>query len=129
MKELNECTIDELKELARMGQKFEIMRTAYNQTSDRLMSISQELTEMAKGINPLIQTKTRSDVRIPRKEIVNELYELMSKGTQITKELVEKAYPNMNQDAIGNTMYALSKMPNVVKAKDGQKVRLFLRNA
>lgn len=130
MKELNDCTIEELKDLARQGQRFETMRDEYNQTSDKLLQIATELKELATKINPMLSVKKDGNakyVRGERKEIVEEFYQLMSRGSYVTRDLIEKACPDKDSQWISNTLWELQKLPNVEKTKDGKIVRLFMR--
>jgi uncharacterized coiled-coil DUF342 family protein len=130
MKELNECTIDELKELARQGQKFEQMRDAYNETSDKVMAMAAQLKEIALAINPLaIVKKGKSGyVRGERKEIVESLYEKMKAGMYLTRDLIEKSYPEKDEQWVSNLLYHMKDLAHIKKVKDGVKIRLFYQD-
>lgn len=129
MKELNECTIEELKDLARQGQRFEQVKEEWNKTSDKLSDIAKELNEIARQINPLLNVKhseRKEGSRGERAELVSEIYEKMVTGLYVTRDFLEKMNPDKDAQWISNTMSAIKKLPNVKKTKDGTKMRLFI---
>jgi uncharacterized coiled-coil DUF342 family protein len=131
MKELNDYTIEEIKELARLGQKFESMRDTYNTTSEKLIEISKSLRDIATEINPLAKTRFVSPngkyVRGERTEIIENIYEKMTHGTQVTIDLIDTMYPDRDDDWKKNLMQKIKQMPNVEKTYDGRKLRLFVK--
>ena len=124
MKEIDDMTLSELKEHARMGMKFETMREQYNATADRISVIISELQSIVKEINPVSAMRTRAN-SIHRKDAVQDIYLRMKQGTQVTAKLIESMYPDMSPAWIGNTMISIRKLPRVHRALDGRKARLF----
>jgi len=91
---------------------------------------SKALRLMAKEIDPYLGVKSglTSTVRTGPKpsELIVEFFNLIKGGTQVNRDFMHKAYPELTKN---NTLYILTRlatMPGVQKRKDGINVWLYM---
>lgn len=92
----------------------------------KLENIIKEIRNISYNLNPTISIKIRSQNKINFKLILNDLYENLKQGTQITIELIQKSNPDLEQKHCYYLYDRLKKFPSVKITKDGTKSRLFI---
>lgn len=116
----------EIRKVTDENEKLQRTRERYVQIAERIGEICSELEKIRKEIDPVIYTGRR-ETNKQRSEIIREIYERMKAGTHITSQLIETTYPELTKIDINNYMQKLKGMNGVEYAKDGTKMRLFIR--
>jgi hypothetical protein len=101
------------------------------ETSNKLRVLVSEINKIINDISPTISIRVGSSTEktegIARsKQIMEEVMNALQSGTHITMEFLKTTYPE-DESRWHNTLHRLEKMPNVVKVKDGSKVRYFMK--
>jgi len=108
------------------NNRLNIIKTNYIQYAVTLKSMGETLIRLAKEIDP-IQTISGRKSKVSKKEYIQEFYNLLLSGTQITRKLIETTYSQLNEKEVNYILTAIKHLPRVERVKDGQCIRLFLR--
>ena len=118
---------EELVKLQEKAKKYEYWKENNSRVVERVKFLLNELNEILGMIEPNIVIKQqRTGIRKKRSEELEELYNSMLSGTNITSDLIIKTYGIDSKNTIRQIMAKLLKMPRVQRVKDGTKVRLFV---
>jgi uncharacterized coiled-coil DUF342 family protein len=90
-----------------------------------LKSLIERVDKLAEEIDPVQAALKTPHKSVKRVEQVEELYEKMQSGVQVTSTLIKNTY-NANTSNTAYIIKCLREKPNVKEARDGIKVRLFL---
>lgn len=119
-----------LKEMKRLQQeniKAQNMRERYVVHAQKLKRIRDEIDELMKEIDPLLSVKTNNRSELDYKEIIEDFYTRMEKGLQISREDIEKAYPELDYSKSYYVIKTLKDMKNVLSRKDGRILYLYIQ--
>lgn len=93
--------------------------------SEQLDNIRQAMIKLAREIDPVLNAERIGRKHNSKEDMKRDLYETMRNGTYITRDLIEKTYPELDKNNVGYILMCLENMPHVEKVKDGRNVRLF----
>ena len=127
MKSVSEMTIKELQDIATKIEKYEDVHKRYVEIAKELNEMGERILAFSRQIDPVSVVGTRAKNNLNLKSYMNEMYDKMRAGTQVTAELLENTYPDCNKKQIAYLITLLGKLKGVDKARDGIRVRLFIR--
>jgi hypothetical protein len=116
---------DKLNEL----DKLQHLKSRVFDISAELETMSTRLIELSKVLSPN-SSSLKIGNKKPRnqetKDIENELYATMQSGTHVTRKLIQKTYPDLQNYDYNNLLSRLKIRQDVKSAKDGGVVRLYI---
>ena len=124
----------QLKEVVEENEKLSNMKGRYVEYAQKLLevgknlrTIADELNNLSKEIDPVLTVRKRRKVLKKRKgkKILNELFDILMAGTNITMDFVTRTYTEINAKQAYYLLLKLSKLPGVQSTKDKGKLRLF----
>jgi hypothetical protein len=120
-------------ELMQQNERLEWIKKKYVEHAKEIIDIKQDLISLierldkvAHEIDPVLGGTFEKRKNIKIKEIINELYDKMKNGVQVTRLLVHSTYPDLIDKQGNYIMEALKKLPGIKQAKDGRALRLYL---
>ena len=125
-------TVKEFQEMINKIEQFETLKTEYSTISEKLLKIAENLSTLAKLINPSISNNNRGNCGI-----VNQLKYIVYSKMKNTDIIVNQTwiktnYPELKTSLLrNNLLVALQKCPFIEKNKNGNEVLLhyqFKRN-
>jgi enoyl-[acyl-carrier-protein] reductase (NADH) len=117
---------EELKRIQEKANKYENVKQRYVEFGDKLKKIIDALTEIRTEISPIIKGIGNSNKRGSHGEIMNELYEKMLSGTEVSTALIQASY-GLDKRLTMYIYCKLSAMKNVLKRRDGKKRYLYIQ--
>lgn len=119
--------LEEINMLREKANKYDNMKERYDDYAKKLKEAQLIITNVLNDVNPYLNMKSRQKkTGEPIKIILEELYDLLSHGTEITSELIQTSYNTDDKRAI----YILSKLRNHVSVKsrkEGKKIFLYMQ--
>lgn len=118
--------LKQIEDLRRKSSKYDSLMSRSREFADKLKQAAELLQEVAKELDPVSAIKTNERSNINYTEIVNELYEKMQAGVNVSTDLIINAYqiPQANASYILNK---LKSMPNVDTRREGNRVYVYCR--
>ena len=107
-----------------IGKYLDIANEAESIKKD-LLILSTRLDNIAKGLDPMRTINNRVTKNTNMKSYINEVYDKMKTGTQITMPLLEGLYPNLEEKKQRYIITRLKTYPSVKTRKAGKQVRLY----
>ena len=123
---MSENFMDQIEEKLKKAEAFDNFKANRQKILEKFSEMRKWLDEVERIVDPTAALPKTRQSRKPLKDIASELYNIMEKGTQVTMEFIEKTYTDLDKGNAYYLMNMLVKMPNVEKAKDGTKVRLYI---
>jgi hypothetical protein len=123
----------EFDALVEQNNRMQWLKEKYIEHAKDLIEISQDAKKLAENIeniarkiDPDMGHSFVKDKRIKMKEYIDEIYNIMKSGTQITSDFICKTYPVLNTKQVNYVTEVLKKLPSVNKVKDGRTLRLYI---
>lgn len=116
--------IEQIKTLQNENKNMKEQIAGYKYIKEGLEDLKQKIEYMQGKVNITIIKRGK---RGSLKRIQEELVAVLSEGKQLTTQIVEKMYPHLNRTQAYIIIRKLSEYPNIDKAYDGRKVRIFKR--
>jgi len=115
---------EELKRIQEKANKYENVKQRYVEFGNKLQKAIDILTEIRSEISPII-TLSEQHRRGRHTEVINEFYEKMLVGTEITTAMISAI--GIEKRDILYIYSKLSKMKNVLTRRDGKKRFLYIQ--
>jgi regulator of replication initiation timing len=116
-----------LKELVEENQRLKFTKEQHKDVVSKLQNMVETMQEIIKALNPVVSIKIVGRAKPGAMDnLLKELYGMMVNGDHVTRQKIEMLYPNLDGQKPQYVMGKLQVMPNVKKAKDGTKLRLFI---
>lgn len=121
--------IKELEELQVKANKYDNLAGRYVEHAEELGKIIEALIELKSKIDPVAGNSSDKSYigRGVIMEAINDLHRILLSGTEVTRELVEKSYPEFSIAQHHYIMQVLKNRNGVLQRKEGHKSILYVQ--
>jgi len=114
---------EEVSKLQEKAGKYEVLREEYDRLKEKVKTVVKELNILLGTEFGFVDVKKYGK----RRNIIENLLLRLKEGEKITRDIIIKIYPELDEKKASDILYSLSKNPDIEKTKDGRCVRLYYR--